>query len=350
MIPAEITLGTDGSVHFQSVHPDTGEPYAVKFKAVDPRHSRKILDDWMKEREAANNEARKESFYKFAREHLKPQIIKLLKLDYDPSLPPRGHLPTCPMDLPLDGTDKLCNCHQERLTKHREMENSGYDVLLRDSDVRPTLHEEWWKIDEKRDNGRLKDQRIIPRAANRVLERVYQRFYPSLGINGGIGHHTTRSLKDETIFRQRTGELLGSNPIQVQARDHHSDKPKGPEIEQTSLSFLLCAWQHACAVGGLPLYAPWHNVYRPVGNTRQANKARLILRILEELGRHRTAKRRGWVQVRLTAICDALDIPRNNPRYTQTGELLDDLAKLRIVWASGKKRGRSFRLRPYVRP
>jgi hypothetical protein len=229
--------------------------------------------------------------------------------------------------------------------------------LLLDVEIRGALLEQWKIIDRDTTNRRRQaTKQEIYSASNRVLKKVFQIHYagrqegvPDLGLDKEIAHHMTQS-GGGTSFRKRVKGLLGDSPIEVEPRDHHTDRPKGPIQKTSSLGFLCWAWQHACDVGFLPELAPWHNVYRPVGGSRRAKKASLILRILEELGRHTTSKRRGWVQVPLTELCDAVGIPRNNPRYTEAGKLLDELAKLGVVWASHAPRNRSYRLCAYVRP
>lgn len=296
-----------------------------------------------------------------ARNHLKPQIIKLLQRSFEPSLLPPDHLPSCPVDppnRPTEGPRKPCNCAAERFDKHPDWERSGYNLMLRDSDVKPTLNYEWQRLsDHRQRTGKPPTIETINRIANRILERIFQVYYSGLddpaldlGLDQGIGHRTTRRLEGMTAFQQRAEELLGSEPIEVEPRDHFTDEPNGLVTNTMSLGFLCWAWQHACAVGRLADYAPAYSVYRPVGNSRRANKASLILRILEELGRHTTAKRHGWVRVSTAAICDALGVPRNNPRYTQARKLLIALGKLRIVWDSRSTRNRTFRLLAYARP
>lgn len=299
-------------------------------------------------RAEASRAAMKAGLFRLSREYLGPEIRALLSAPLDPSRLPPPHLPACDWNLPGNVAPQPCDCALTRPL---------FDSLLLDVEIREALLEQWKIIDRDTTNRRRQaTTEAIHSAANRVLEKIFQIHYagrqagiPNLGLDKGIAHHTTTS-GGGTSFLERVNLLLGDSPIEVEPRDHYTDRSKGPTQEISSLGFLCCAWQHACDVGFLPELAPWHNVYRPVGDSRRAKKASLILRILEELGRHTTSKQRGWVQVPLTELCDAVGIRRNNPQYTKAGKLLDELAKLGVVWASHALRNRSYRLCAYVRP
>lgn len=166
---------------------------------------------------------------------------------------------------------------------------------------------------------------------------------------GSLWNDREHPTSKEKNFVSISNDLLGGDIIGSVCYPY-SEHCRLAETIMSPSDYLRHAWHFACS-GGIQKAGPSSGFLEPrerlmPGRKRTAEKARLILDVLDVLAENRTECGTGWAQVPMADLAELLEIPREGKGYVRFQELVVCLAGCGIIWDSGPRYRRAVRLQP----